>query len=289
MHRPDVIATFQLAGADGCRHCTSYGEQVHEHWDEFKAAMNAVLDDEACHAGVIEATQAAFTGLEAMYRDLYPARRDPARSVTRINPEAGSHPIPQDQRELDAALLASKRAWEAFPYYEQRYGDRGRRFSDSDTCWLATLVDLEPDELQRQIDWIGRVLSSRGMPTVMLERTLRVLHEELAAAAPKNQARYDRLLGAADALAAERTSRLPDDACTELCRAFEEAVGSESSAAHPDAAALLTCAVADTANGSRNALPSIHSWMTDEGRFSRRWIDAANALVARARQVAKTT
>ena len=35
-----------------------------------------------------------------------------------------------------------------FPYYQERYGERGKRFSDSDTCWLVTLTNLNQESLQ---------------------------------------------------------------------------------------------------------------------------------------------
>jgi len=111
--------------------------------------------------------------------------------VAQINPEAGNHPIPEDEREIQAALQASNRGWAEFPYYQQRYGERGKRFSDSDTCWLATLVTLDPESLQKQIDWLCRMLSTRGMPSILLEHSLRYLYAEPVHAVPGKKDLYE--------------------------------------------------------------------------------------------------
>ena len=124
--------------------------------------MNVALNDPSLHDSILEAAHEAFHGLEVLYRALYPLEKTEKNfHVTRINPEAGNHPIPEDEREITAALKASDRGWQAFPYYALRYGDRGKRFSDSDTCWLVTLTALDPQTIQKQIDWLCRVLATR--------------------------------------------------------------------------------------------------------------------------------
>ncbi len=60
--------------------------------------------------------------------------------IAEINVEAGNHAMPQDLREIELALRAGKVAWDKYPYLEHRYGERGRRFTDSDSCWLVTLA-----------------------------------------------------------------------------------------------------------------------------------------------------
>ena len=60
--------------------------------------------------------------------------------IAAINFEAGDHAMPQNPLEIDLALRAAKVAWERYPYLEHRYGERGRRFTDSDSCWLVTLT-----------------------------------------------------------------------------------------------------------------------------------------------------
>ena len=55
------------------------------------------------------------------------------------NPEAGDHVISVDPAEQSAAAAAIRASWREFPYYARRYGERGWRFSLSDTGWLQTL------------------------------------------------------------------------------------------------------------------------------------------------------
>lgn len=56
-----------------------------------------------------------------------------------LNPEAGRHEVTMDGRELEAVRRASDRSWSEFPYYDARFGERGRRFSLSDGAWIVTL------------------------------------------------------------------------------------------------------------------------------------------------------
>src|SRR5688500_8787374 len=96
-------------------------------------------------------------------------RGRPPRGLARsINPIAGLYEVTTDAAELRACARASTRSWEYFPYYERRYGAEGWKFGFSDSAWIATLCDRGPDEAGDQIQWLGRVLSSRGMPQVML-------------------------------------------------------------------------------------------------------------------------
>jgi hypothetical protein len=45
-------------------------------------------------------------------------------------------------REIKAAVNAAKKCHEEFPYFEERYQERGRSFAKSDAAWLATLALL---------------------------------------------------------------------------------------------------------------------------------------------------
>lgn len=281
MHYPDIVKTFHLNGMDGARYYNSYGEHVRAHWEEFTVRMNNTLIDGACHEAVIDAAQEILSKLESVYQRLYPIDEKAfSRHVTRINPEAGNHPIPEDPREIEAALEASRRVWAEFPYYQLRYGERGKRFSDSDTCWLVTLTSLDPEDLQRQINWINRVLASRGMPSIMLEQTLRILHEELVTSVPDQRVRYDKLIPAADTLSTNRRAHIPDAIIGSLCREFERAVGPDFAAKHRDAGMLLASAVADSLGGIEGALRSLRGFMEDAARFPLDWIAAVNAMIA---------
>jgi len=60
-------------------------------------------------------------------------------SARTLNPEAGEHPISAHPGEQAAAEAATRLSWKEFPYYAKRYGERGWRFSLSDSGWLQTL------------------------------------------------------------------------------------------------------------------------------------------------------
>ena len=284
MHKPDIVAMYQLDDLDGCRYYSSYQDQVPSQWTRFSEKMNQTLDDFLLHDQIVESAREAFSGLEALYKALYPIDvKVKSFRVTRINPEAGNHPIPDDEREIQAALKASSRGWSEFPYYERRYGDRGKRFSDSDTCWLVTLTRLDPESLQKQINWLGRVLSTRGMPLVMLESTLQFLHEELVKAVPAQEATYDKLSGAAEMLRKLRIQIIPEKEFEALSRQFDQAVGTKLAEKYINTGKLLVSSVIDEKNGTTGAVAALQGWLTDSDRFPDNWIKAVNNTIKKAK------
>ncbi|MGA2228821.1 MAG: biliverdin-producing heme oxygenase [Syntrophobacteraceae bacterium] len=286
LHNPDVSATFHLNNFDGCHYYSSYKDQLQSSWKLFLEKMNGALDDISLHDPIIEASQEAFDGLEELYSALYPPKRDnKSYHVTRINPEAGNHPIPDDEREIQAALIASARGWAEFPYYESRYGKRGKPFSDSDTCWLAALVNLDQEGIQKQIDWLGRVLASRGMPQIMLEQTLRFLHEELVKSVPDKETAYGKLLKAAEVLSEKRLEHISEKDFQILSNEFEDAVGFELANKYKNVGKLLVASVVDEKSGIEGSVSALQEWMNDNNRFSERWILAVNDIIMKSKQL----
>ena len=283
MHRPDISATFHLDELNGCHYYSSYQDQVQTHWNHFSEKMNVALDDTSLRDSIVEATHEAFNGLEVLYTALYPLEKtENTFHATRINPEAGNHPIPEDEREIAAALKASGRGWDAFPYYELRYGERGKRFSDSDTCWLVTLTALDQETIQKQVDWLCRVLATRGMPTLMMEQTLRFLFEELSQTVPDRVAAYEKLRISADFLKESRESRIQETALQSLASEFEQAVGTELAKKYKNTGNLLVSAVVDEKNGIEGSTDALQEWLTDAGRFSTEWIRAVKKTIGKA-------
>ena len=215
-----------------------------------------------------------------------PARRDPAR-LAALNPETGDHPLPADPRELAAALRAGERSWAAVPYYAARYGERGERFTRSDSAWLATLAAYPPPVALRQVRWLGGLLAARGMPRWLLERHLDVLHEELVRAVPARRGAYAGLAAAAAALRAERRAHLDDAALAALGAAFDARVGPAWSARLPETGALLGAAVADERAGVPGAVASLTAWLRDPDRFPPPWRHAVSAALRAARARAR--
>ena len=195
-----------------------------------------------------------------------------------LNPEAGDHPATDDPTELAAAMRASIRSFERFPYYHWRYGERGRRFGGSDGAWLLWLCGRPSEFAKNQIRWLGGVLSSRGMPTLLLEEHLRILHEELERASE-----YRLLKSCADDLHARRRRIVSDRSLERLSARFLDTAPEPWRSRVPEMGRLLAAAVADERNGIERAVISIEEWACDSERFPKGWIEAVRTTIAAAR------
>lgn len=283
--RDQVARAFGLRDSNGLAYLSSYERATKAHWREFGQCMERTQPGSIEQQQMIDAAHEMFTGIGRIIEALYPFDAQPPRDLVRVlNPEAGAHPLPNDPRELQAALRAGERSWREFPYYEWRYGQRGERFTRSDSAWLVTLSDHPQTMVEQQVLWLGRVLAARGMPQWMLERHLEMLHEELIAAVPEKQAAYARLQRAAQTLHDLRRLHIGDDLFQSLMAEFDRRVGSEWSARLPWTGGLLAAAVADEKSGVVQAVPSIEGWMTDPERFPTAWVEAVQTTIRRARE-----
>lgn len=286
--RPLVARALVLAGEDGMAYLNSYGAEVGARWEQYGQRMNALSLSADERGQIVRAAGELFVALETVFHALYPFQPESKTYlVTSLNPEAGRHPVPADPREVQAAVRAGDICWERFPYFENRYGERGRRFARSDAAWQATLCQYPPAQILQQVRWLGRVLAGRGMPTLLLQVQLEILVAELAAAIPSRKADYEKLLPAAAALHAARREHLTDEQVEAMAGDFDRAAGAEWSTRFPDTGALLCAAVADELEGNENAVTSLHPWMIDAARFPAEWIAAVAATLARAREEAR--
>ena len=163
--------------------------------------LEAVTTDEATTARVVAAAGDSFEYLLRIFGALCPLEEGTLKPLaTSLNPEAGAHPVPTDLREIEAAVHAGEKCLQKIPYFEARYGERGRRFTSSDSAWLVTLSDLDDAQAIEQVFWLGRVLAARGMPRLTLQIHLELLFEELVNAVPARRERYATLQRAAGAL-----------------------------------------------------------------------------------------
>ena len=187
-----------------------------------------------------------------------------------------------DPRELAAAEQAGERSWAAWPYYGRRYGERGRQFTRSDSAWIATLPGWPAAVVERQLRWLGALLAARGMPRLLLEEHLRVLHEELVATVPERAAQYASLLQVADRLRSEREAAMPERELRRLETGFDDLLGG---AMEDDlrAGALIAAAVADERAGVPQAVASLLDWLADPARFPAVWLAAVEQTLRRAR------
>jgi heme oxygenase len=241
---------------------------------EFAKRLTAALSSEEAVQAAIAGAVEAFEGFEQILKAVDPLRANQLRLAQELNPDAGTHAVPDDLREIEAALRAGERSYREVAYYPARYGERGLGFIRSDSAWLVTLTREDEQHLLRQIDWIGRVLASRGMPRILLEQHLQMLHEALIRSKPSGS--YGGLLKAAAVLREERLASLPNfDALVDAFAArFESQIipGRE-------AATLLAAAAADEQRGIPLAVQSLSKWLLDPARFSAGWIETANELL----------
>jgi heme oxygenase len=280
---PWARQTFALTDGAGLAYLESYGEFMRANWQGFGERMDRLALEKIDRAAIVAAAVEAFAGIQDVIGALYPFDPDALLlKVTAINPEAGTHPVPQDPRELEAARRAGERCLREYPYFVWRYGERGHRFTDSDGAWLVTLIKYPMDRIERQVAWLGEVLATRGMPRILLQRHLELLYEELILRVPEKLGDYAKLLAAADWLASQRRARIPDDTLDAVVWHFESAAGPDWRVRLRGTGAMLVCAVADERAGLAGTLTSVREWLTDPKRFPPRWIDAVERCIAEA-------
>lgn len=200
--------------------------------------------------------------------------------IAAINFEAGDHAMPQNPLEIDLALRAAKAAWEKYSYLEHRYGERGRRFTNSDSCWLFTLTRA-PREIvvTKALEWLRTVLASRGIPTVILEFHLMAVLLAIDSEFPKQpikKLQFDHFLADRKAerrrlVGAESRSHLVDvfDQRFRACTGFKVELAAE----------LITSAWVDEHSGISGSLSALCNWFTDVERFSTDWIANVHELL----------
>lgn len=288
VHLPDVQGTFSLDQNSGAAFYAGYGDQTDEIWAAFASLVNGLELENAAIERILDAALEAFNSLYALHEGLFPVPGEEGLmlTATSLNPEAGDHPVPADERETSAAILAGRLCREEFPYFDARYGARGRRFADSDTAWLATLVTLPPPLLIAQIAWLGSVLASRGMPRITLERQLYYLHRELIRAAPEKSPDFEQLKIAQSWLEKERWRHISPDAFGALCQRFIARTDRELGGKLKGTGTLIISAVCDESAGIAEAVSSLEPWLSDGERFSAQWIAAVRDTIVLARQMA---
>ena len=275
---PRFRAALGLAGLQGMAYFSWDPPVAAARWQAFGERMNALPFDEAEAQALVEAALEAFAGLQQLFAALHPVNvAQLTREVASLNPEAGDHPIPTDPGELDAALRAGQRCWQEFPYFAWRYGERGWRYTRSDGAWLVTLAAEDQGVVDAQTIWLAGILASRGMPSVLLQRHLELLFEELRGRLPERPGVcYRTLLNAADRLAERRRAAIADADLEAVANRFEHVAGPDWRARLPRTGLLLGCAVADRAQGVAQAVTSLEGWMTDPQRFPPPWIAAVH-------------
>lgn len=285
---PKVRRAFLLKNDQGVEYLSSSARGAAGRWQKFLCTLDGLDMSEREDEAMVSSATEMFRLLAGVFHALYPFDPQTLRILaSTINPEAGRHPVASDPHELEASRVAAERCWNAFPYMEERYGERGRRFAASDGAWLATLHTFDAGVVRRQIEWLGRVLATRGMPTSILEEKLRMLAGEFHRTVPGNPGASDCYLAAADHLRVNINSRIDADTAAALVREFNSSAGDALCAQFQNVGDLLVAAVADELNGCDGAVENIAGWMTAPARFPEPWIAAVRSLVEKTREQAK--
>ena len=211
---------------------------------------------------------------------------DFARPAADVNPDAGDHLVAADPLAVAAVDRAGAAARAKFPYVLKRFGDRGRAFTDSDGGWLVLQAALPEPTLRSQIDWLGSVLASRGMPRVILETYLLDLAQALAETLPTRKETWSKLAAQGSRLRDDRMTRVSAACSRALAERLAHRLGPGVAPPSPDALPLLTSALADERAGIRRAVPSLLEWLADGVRFGSAVAAAVIDAVAAARTVA---
>jgi hypothetical protein len=214
--------------------------------------------------------------------------QQPRTSARTLNPEAGEHVISADSGEQAAAEAATRLSWREFPYYAKRYGERGWRFSLSDSGWLQTLCELSPEAARAQMLWLANLLAARGMPRYLMERHLEHLHAQLVARMPDRAGRYDFLRLLSAQLRELREASLPPAAFARLASDFDSRVHDRKDAVK-NMGTVIVAAVADDAAGIGNVLGKVREWAEDPAQFDPEWVQAVQAVIEQARAAVTTT
>ena len=202
----------------------------------------------------------------------------PYQSIAQdVNPDGGRHPISAIPAEKAAADRATRRSWREFPYYAQRYGQRGFKFSLSDSGWLETLPDLSVDTAIAQMHWLAGLLAARGMPRVLLERHLAFLKLELDLIEGDLKRDFSVLTAGAESLRAACEKVLPSATAAELAADFDSDV-KHLPGSIANMGIILVGGIADGHDGIGNARESTLDWARDPQRFDERWIRAVEKI-----------
>ena len=199
-----------------------------------------------------------------------------------INPFAGWHAISPNPDDVAAARRAVAASLAEFPYYGERYGVRAGLFGASDGAWLATLCRGEPEYVRKQVLWLGTVLSSRGIPRLLLERHLELLHRELLRST-RDEDRCRPLLGAAHFLRALRQEQIAEADAGALAADFDARADPDWLRRLPQMGAILVAAVGDEGAGIARAVASVEEWAAEPARFPPAWTAAVARTLADAR------
>jgi heme oxygenase len=263
----------------GLRYFGCHSAQTHSNWGRFVDTLNALSLSEAEVQVVLQASASAFAGLAEVLGALFPYDETQLElHASSLNPEAGNHAIPKDPLEVDLALRAGLRAWEKFPYIGFRYGDRGRRFTTSDSCWLVSLIPMPFETIRKSIFWLRTVLATRGLPSLILETHMDEIAGLYAQTFPESSTSLQHFRAVAALLRAERLEVGNEAWFHGMHKRYEPLLPKLMTDQCGPVSTLLAAAWADEQAGMVGAFDAVFQWYCDSSRFDPGWISTVQTI-----------
>ena len=263
----------------GASYFTRHGGEGTREWQETSHRIDSSEIDESGIEAAIETAKLVLQCVHDAFLASHPVDHSALRyTATTLNPDSGDHPVPQDPAVLRVVLHTTDRVLTDYPYILYRYGDRGRRFTDADGGWLVTLPELGEASMAGQLNWLRTVLSSRGVPHILVARHLQLLADELSSTA------YDRaylplLSGAAERIYRSVDERVPPELRMQQQSVLYRSLGPGSGDPRGDmrcreTAELIASAVVDRDLGVEDAVDAVVGCLADRNRSSDTWVDS---------------
>lgn len=277
--RSSIDSGLDVGDGSGGSYFARHGGEGHREWHATVHRIDSSRISESQIKSAAETAILVFQCIHDAFLALHPLNQTALRfTATTFNPESGNHPVPQEPDRLRAVLRATDRALAEYPYIRYRYGDRGQRFTDADGAWLATLPELDEDSMSRQLDWLRTVLSSRGIPHVIVARHLQLLAEELSCTS-FDRAGLPLLERTAERIYRRIDQRIPLHVRRQQHSALFQSLGRGSGDPQSDimcreTVELIASAVVDRDLGVENAVDSLTSFLADPRRFSTAWVES---------------
>lgn len=271
-----LTRTFNLENHQGISYFLAFNNDYKRFWKDFTDKINNIVS-KTDKEDVLASAKEIFYDLIDIYESLDPfEEKDLQNHITSLNPEAGNFPISSNPLEIEASIIAGQKCWYNFPYYEQRYGERGKRFMISDSVWLLNLCELSQELTNSQVKWLADYLAKRGMPTYTMEIQLEYMYYELVKRIPENEAKYKKLFNASEHLKSRRNKYL-SSATFEKCNLlFSEICKELKVSGHNlrNTGKLIASSIADDENGINESETDFRNWMINPDFFSDEWIMA---------------
>ena len=266
-----------------------YGSRTAAHWKAFTHQLDLLPLTEDSATQVVESAIDCFEQLAKICAALFPYSDQDLKHhhVAGINFEAGNHAMPQNPLEIALALRAAAIAWKEHPYLECRFGERGQRFTRSDSCWLVALTHLPVDTVTKSLSWLRAVLASRGIPTVILKGHLQAIRRAIGVDFPDQtemRSRFDPFLSS---LEAEPQALGVAEAHSQLIKEFDPQLRACAGLKIAFAPELITSAWIDERVGIGGSFAAVRDWFIDSRRFSSGWITCVNDFVDKLNQAVR--